>query len=74
MCTKKSTRDLRTHSHPFTAKNLGTTISPWVVPTAALKPFLLDNFPQEPEVLPYLRQSIPFNFDINLEVSLKRML
>ncbi|XP_016965946.1 fumarylacetoacetase [Drosophila biarmipes] len=56
---------------PFTAKNLGTTISPWVVPTAALRPFLLDNFPQEPEVLPYLRQSIPFNFDINLEVSLK---
>ncbi|XP_022221778.1 fumarylacetoacetase [Drosophila obscura] len=56
---------------PFTAKNLGTTISPWVVPTAALKPFLLENFPQEPEVLPYLRQSMPFNFDINLEVSLK---
>ncbi|EDV39575.1 uncharacterized protein Dana_GF24408 [Drosophila ananassae] len=56
---------------PFTAKNLGTTISPWVVPTAALKPFLLDNFPQEPEVLPYLRQNVPFNFDINLEVSLK---
>ncbi|XP_068149924.1 fumarylacetoacetase [Drosophila tropicalis] len=56
---------------PFTAKNLGTTISPWVVPTAALKPFLLDNFPQEPEVLPYLRQSQPFNFDIQLQVSLK---
>ncbi|XP_016978778.1 fumarylacetoacetase [Drosophila rhopaloa] len=56
---------------PFTAKNMGTTISPWVVPTAALKPFLLDNFPQDPEVLPYLRQNIPFNFDINLEVSLK---
>lgn len=57
---------------PFTAKNLGTTISPWVVTTAALKPFLLDNFSQEPEVLPYLRQNQPFNFDIKLEVSLKR--
>ncbi|KAH8398845.1 hypothetical protein KR222_008766 [Zaprionus bogoriensis] len=56
---------------PFTAKNLGTSISPWVVTTAALKPFLLDNFPQQPEVLPYLRQQQPFNFDINLEVSLK---
>ncbi|XP_030373370.1 fumarylacetoacetase [Scaptodrosophila lebanonensis] len=56
---------------PFTAKNLGTTISPWVVTTAALKPFLLDNFPQDPQVLPYLQQSAPFNFDINLEVSLK---
>lgn len=57
---------------PFTAKNMGTTISPWVVTTAALKPFLLDNFSQEPEVLPYLRQKQPFNFDINLEVFLKR--
>ncbi|XP_054735506.1 fumarylacetoacetase [Anastrepha obliqua] len=56
---------------PFTAKNLGTTISPWVVPVAALEPFLVDNFPQEPEVLPYLKHERPFNFDINLEVSLK---
>ncbi|XP_053952875.1 fumarylacetoacetase [Anastrepha ludens] len=56
---------------PFTSKNLGTTISPWVVPVAALEPFLVDNFPQEPEVLPYLKHERRFNFDINLEVSLK---
>ena len=56
---------------PFTAKNLGTTISPWVVPVAALEPFLIENFPQEPEVLPYLKHEQPFNFDINLEVSLR---
>uniref|UniRef100_A0A0K8U7N2 Fumarylacetoacetase n=2 Tax=Bactrocera latifrons TaxID=174628 RepID=A0A0K8U7N2_BACLA len=56
---------------PFTAKNLGTTISPWVVPVAALEPFLVDNFKQEPEVFPYLKHERPFNFDINLEVSLK---
>ncbi|XP_039964649.1 fumarylacetoacetase [Bactrocera tryoni] len=56
---------------PFTAKNLGTTISPWVVPVAALEPFLVDNFKQEPEVFPYLKHERPFNFDISLEVSLK---
>ncbi|XP_067642838.1 fumarylacetoacetase [Eurosta solidaginis] len=56
---------------PFTAKNLGTTIAPWVVPVASLEPFLIDNYPQEPEVFPYLKHQRPFNFDINLEVSLK---
>lgn len=56
---------------PFTAKNLGTTISPWVVPVAALEPFLVDNFPQDVEVFPYLRQMQKFNFDINLEVAIK---
>ncbi|TMW52204.1 hypothetical protein DOY81_002763, partial [Sarcophaga bullata] len=56
---------------PFTAKNLGTTISPWVIPIAALEPFLVDNFPQEPEVFPYLKHEKPFNFDINLEVFVK---
>ncbi|XP_075160729.1 fumarylacetoacetate hydrolase [Haematobia irritans] len=56
---------------PFTAKNLGTTIAPWVIPVAALEPFLVDNYPQQPEVFPYLKHSKPFNFDINLEVFLK---
>ncbi|XP_055914462.1 fumarylacetoacetase [Eupeodes corollae] len=56
---------------PFTAKNLGTTISPWVVQVAALEPFLIDNFPQDVDVFPYLRQQQKFNFDINLEVAIK---
>lgn len=56
---------------PFTAKNLGTTISPWVVPIAALESFLVDNFPQDPEPFPYLRHSQNFNFDIKLEVDIK---
>ncbi|CAD7002703.1 unnamed protein product [Ceratitis capitata] len=56
---------------PFTSKNLGTTISPWVVPVAALEPFVVDNFPQEPAVFPYLKHERPFNFDIKLEISLK---
>ncbi|XP_037939676.1 fumarylacetoacetase [Teleopsis dalmanni] len=56
---------------PFTAKNLGTTISPWIIPIAALEPFLVDNYAQEPEVFPYLKHEKRFNYDIKLEVSLK---
>lgn len=56
---------------PFTAKNFGTTISPWVVTVEALKPFIVPNTVQEPEPLPYLRHSDDFNFDLNLSVSIK---
>ena len=31
---------------PFLAKNLSTTISPWVVPMEALMPYVTDNYPQ----------------------------
>ena len=31
---------------PFLAKNFGTTVSPWVVPMAALEPFKKANPPQ----------------------------
>lgn len=57
---------------PFTAKNFATTISPWIVTIAALEPFLTDNYVQEPTPFAYLQHSRRFNFDINLEVSLKR--
>lgn len=57
---------------PFTSKNLGTTISPWVIPMAALEPFAVDNFPQDPQPFPYLRHEQKFNFDIDLEVAIKR--
>merc|ERR1712012_247163 len=55
---------------PFGAKNLGTSISPWVVPIDALKPFICANMEQDPQPLPYLRHEDNFNFDINLEVRL----
>lgn len=57
---------------PFTAKNLGTTISPWVITTFALEPFLVDNYPQDPVPFPYLQHKQKFNFDIKLEVDIKR--
>nr|XP_049704475.1 fumarylacetoacetase [Helicoverpa armigera] len=56
---------------PFTAKNLGTTISPWVVTIEALRPYIVDNFPQDPTPFPYLKHDDKFNFDIKLEVDLK---
>lgn len=57
---------------PFTAKNMGTTISPWVVTTFALEPFLVNNFVQDPEPFAYLKHEEKFNFDIKLEVDIKR--
>jgi len=70
-----SARDLQKWEYiplgPFTAKNFGTTLSPWVVPVAALEPFLVDNYPQDPTPFPYLRHQRSFNFDIQLEVSIK---
>ena len=56
---------------PFLAKNLGTSISPWIVTMEALKPFKVENTPQDPKPLKYLTHSDPFNFDISLSVSIK---
>uniref|UniRef100_A0A1B6LI31 Fumarylacetoacetase n=1 Tax=Graphocephala atropunctata TaxID=36148 RepID=A0A1B6LI31_9HEMI len=56
---------------PFLAKNLGTTISPWVVTMEALEPFKTENAEQDPEPFPYLQHSDRYNFDINLFVDLK---
>lgn len=57
---------------PFTAKNLGTSISSWVVTTLALEPFVVSNYPQDPAPFPYLSHKDSFNFDINLQVDIKR--
>lgn len=59
---------------PFLAKNLGTSISPWVVTMEALKPFLVDNYPQDPTPFPYLKHDDKYNFDIKLEVGIKSKL
>lgn len=69
-----SARDIQKYEYvplgPFTAKNLGTSISPWVVTTFALEPFKVPNFEQSPQPFPYLRHEDAFNFDIKLEVQL----
>ncbi|KPJ14594.1 Fumarylacetoacetase [Papilio machaon] len=56
---------------PFTAKNLGTSISPWIVTIEALRPYIVDNYPQDKPPFPYLRHDDNFNFDIKLEVDLR---
>ena len=56
---------------PFLSKNLATSISPWVVPLAALEPFRCPGPEQDPEPLPYLRIEEDWAFDIHLEVKLQ---
>ena len=61
---------------PFLGKSFATSISPWVVPTAALDPFRVAGEPQDadagnPELLPYLRQSEPRSLDVDLTVALQ---
>eukprot|EP00055_Hartaetosiga_balthica_P010573 m.45528 g.45528 ORF g.45528 m.45528 type:complete len:433 (+) comp7227_c0_seq1:83-1381(+) len=55
---------------PFLGKNLGTTISPWVVTMDALAPFATSNPAQDPKPLPYLVHDDDYSFDINLAVSI----
>jgi len=59
---------------PFTAKNFGTTISPWVVTMDALEPFRIQGPKQEePTPLPYLLEEDKHAtaYDIKLFVGLK---
>ncbi|MCG8633606.1 MAG: fumarylacetoacetase [Desulfobacterales bacterium] len=56
---------------PFTAKNFATSISPWIVPLAALEPFRCKGPEQEPAPLPYLESPGDWAFDIELEVYLQ---
>merc|ERR1712212_1250179 len=55
---------------PFGAKNLGTSISPWVVTMEALKPFAVPNYVQDPAPFAYLQHADPYTFDVNLEVAI----
>jgi len=56
---------------PFGAKNLGTSISPWVVTMEALKPFAVDNYQQNPKPFKYLEHTDKYTFDIKLNVSVQ---
>jgi fumarylacetoacetase len=71
-----SARDVQTWEYqplgPFLAKNFATSISPWIVTLDALEPFRTHAFerpPGDPEPLPYLRDDV--GFDINVEVWLR---
>jgi fumarylacetoacetase len=56
---------------PFLAKNIGTSVSSWVVTMDALEPFRIKGPAQQPQPLPYLRHNQARSYDINLEVGLQ---
>ena len=55
---------------PFLSKSFATSISPWVIPLAALEPFRCPGPKQEPAPLPYLWEDGDRAFDIHLEATL----
>lgn len=69
-----SARDIQAWEYqplgPFQAKAFATTISPWVVSKAALAPFRCATPPREKELLPYIRDTGPMLYDIDLAVSM----
>jgi len=69
-----SARDIQAWEYqplgPFQAKATATTISPWIVPAAALEPFRTPTPEREKDLLPYLAEPKPGLFDIDLEVTL----
>src|ERR1700676_1864802 len=56
---------------PFNAKAFATSIGPWVVTREALEPFRVHGPAQDPVPLPYLRQTLPNNYDLELDVGLR---
>ena len=56
---------------PFQGKAFGTTISPWIVTSAALETFRTATPPRDKELLPYLAESKDGLYDINLEVTMQ---
>jgi len=56
---------------PFQGKAFGTSISPWIVTSAALETFRTATPPRDFELLPYLSESKDGLYDINLEVTMQ---
>ena len=69
-----SARDIQAWEYqplgPFQGKATATTISPWIVTQAALKPFRVPTPPRERDLLPYLEEKTPGLYDIDLAVTL----
>lgn len=69
-----SARDIQAWEYqplgPFQAKATATTISPWIVMSAALEPFRTPTPPREVPLLPHLQEPRPMLYDIALEVGL----
>jgi fumarylacetoacetase len=55
---------------PFLGKSFATTVSPWVVPLAALEDARVRPPSRDTPLLPYLTESADWGLDIDLEVTL----
>lgn len=68
-----SARDIQAWEYvplgPNLGKSFASTISPWVVPLAALEEARVSTPTQDPRPLPYLYMKEPWGFDIDLAVS-----
>nr|WP_199744583.1 fumarylacetoacetase [Actinomadura harenae] len=53
---------------PFLSKSFATSVSPWVVPVAALEAARVAPPVQDPAPLPYLRADEPWGLDLRLEI------
>ncbi|WP_121633817.1 fumarylacetoacetase [Tropicibacter alexandrii] len=69
-----SARDIQAWEYmplgPFQSKATATTISPWIVPKAALEPFRTTTPERKRPLLAYLEEPGPMLYDIALEVGL----
>ena len=69
-----SARDIQAFEYqplgPFQAKATATSISPWIVTSAALSPFRVDTPMREHTLLPHIKDTGPMLYDIALDVSL----
>ncbi len=67
-----SARDIQAWEYvplgPFLGKSFASTISPWIVTLDALEPFRVASPNQDPEPLPYLRQTGNRSYDIQLQM------
>jgi fumarylacetoacetase len=58
---------------PFLSKSFATSVSPWVVPLAALEHARVQPPEQDPPALPHLRCDEPWGLDLSLTISLNGM-
>jgi fumarylacetoacetase len=70
-----SARDIQAWEYqplgPFLGKSFATSVSPWVVPLAALERYRVASPPQEPEPFEYLRSKELWGLDVEFEVELQ---
>ncbi|TDC50836.1 fumarylacetoacetase [Jiangella ureilytica] len=68
-----SARDIQAFEYvplgPFLGKSFATSVSPWVVPLAALEPARVTPPTRSPAVAAYLRDGDPWGLDLQFEVS-----